>query len=65
MRHTDYDPLYSVYFAPRGYARMVQLGRSIAHRHLTALDNLIGVIGDAGSGKPADPRHVPGDGADQ
>ncbi len=51
MRHTDYDPLYSVYFAPRGYARMVQLGRSIAHRHLTALDNLIGVIGDAGSGK--------------
>lgn len=51
MRHTDYDPLYSVYFAPRGYARMVQLGRSIAQRHLTALDNLIGVIGDAGSGK--------------
>lgn len=51
MRPAELDPLYSVYFAPRGYARMVQLGRSIAQRHLTALDNLIGVIGDAGSGK--------------
>ncbi|MGI6687099.1 MAG: alanine-tRNA synthetase second additional domain-containing protein [Christensenellales bacterium] len=51
MRITGQDPLYSVYFAPRGYARMVQLGRSIAQRHLTAFDNLIGVIGDAGSGK--------------
>lgn len=45
------EPLYSVYFAPRGYARMVQLGRDIAQRHLTAFDNLIGIIGDAGSGK--------------
>ncbi len=51
MRPTEQDPLYSVYFAPRGYARMVQLGRVIAQRHLTAFDNLIGVIGDAGSGK--------------
>ena len=51
MRSTEQDPLYSVYFAPRGYARMVQLGRGIAQRHLTAMDNLIGVIGDAGSGK--------------
>lgn len=45
------EPLYSVYFAPRGYARMVQMGREIAQRHLMALDKLIGVIGDAGSGK--------------
>lgn len=45
------EPLYSVYFAPRGYARMVQAGRDIAQRHLTAFDKLIGVIGDAGSGK--------------
>lgn len=45
------EPLYSVYFAPRGYARMVQIGREIAQRHLTAFDNLIGIIGDAGSGK--------------
>ncbi|MDD3109938.1 MAG: alanine-tRNA synthetase second additional domain-containing protein [Eubacteriales bacterium] len=51
MLPTAQDPLYSVYFAPRGYARMVQLGRGIAQRHLTAFDNLIGVIGDAGSGK--------------
>ncbi|NLW20284.1 MAG: alanine-tRNA synthetase second additional domain-containing protein [Clostridiales bacterium] len=45
------EPLYSVYFAPRGYARMVQIGRDIAQRHLTAFDNLIGIIGEAGSGK--------------
>lgn len=45
------EPLYSVYFAPRGYARMMQIGRDIAQRHLTAFDKLIGVIGDAGSGK--------------
>ncbi|NLM86983.1 MAG: alanine-tRNA synthetase second additional domain-containing protein [Clostridiales bacterium] len=45
------EPLYSVYFAPRGYARMMQIGRDIAQRHLTAFDKLIGIIGDAGSGK--------------
>lgn len=45
------EPLYSVYFAPRGYARMMQMGRDIAQRHLTAFDKLIGIIGDAGSGK--------------
>ena len=45
------EPLYSVYFAPRGYARMLQIGRDIAQRHLTAFDRLIGIVGDAGSGK--------------
>lgn len=45
------EPLYSVYFAPRGYNRMVQIGRDIAQRHLSAFDRLIGIIGDAGSGK--------------
>lgn len=50
-RLTRNEPLYSVYFAPRGYVRMVQLGHEIAQRHLTAFDKLIGVIGDAGSGK--------------
>ncbi|HSK68596.1 MAG TPA: alanine-tRNA synthetase second additional domain-containing protein [Candidatus Limnocylindria bacterium] len=45
------EPLYSVYFAPRGYVRMVQMGREISQRHLSAFDKLIGVIGDAGSGK--------------
>ena len=48
---TSQEPLYSVYFAPRGYARMMQIGRDIAQRHLTAFDKLIGIIGDAGSGK--------------
>ncbi len=48
---TGQEPLYSVYFAPRGYARMVQMGREIAQRHLMAFDKLIGVIGEAGSGK--------------
>ncbi len=45
------EPLYSVYFAPRVYVRMVQMGREIAQRHLSPFDKLIGVIGDAGSGK--------------
>lgn len=43
--------LYSVYFAPRGYVRMSQMGRQIAQRHLTSFDRLIGVLGEAGSGK--------------
>lgn len=45
------NPLYSVYFAPRGYVRMTQLGMMVAHRHLSAFDRLIGIIGEAGSGK--------------
>ena len=45
------NPLYSVYFAPRGYVRMLQMGMQIAQNHLTAFDKLIGIIGEAGSGK--------------
>ncbi len=45
------SPLYSVYFAPRGYARMLQMGMQVAQNHLTAFDRLVGVIGEAGSGK--------------
>ena len=45
------NQLYSVYFAPRGYVRMSQIGMQIAQRHLTPFDRLIGIIGDAGSGK--------------
>ncbi len=45
------SPLYSVYFAPRGYARMLQMGMQIAQSHLTAFDRLVGIIGEAGSGK--------------
>lgn len=39
------------YFAPRGKARIIELGRSIAHRYLDPGDKLIGLIGDAGAGK--------------
>jgi hypothetical protein len=47
----DQRHLYSVYFAPRGFVRMTRMGMQIAERHLTAFDRLIGVIGEAGSGK--------------
>ena len=42
---------YSVYFAPRGRERLLFLGEEISLRHLTFEDRLIGIIGDAGSGK--------------
>lgn len=45
------EHLYSVYFAPRGANRMAELGRDIAQLHLRPQDQLIGIIGDAGSGK--------------
>lgn len=43
--------LYSVFFAPRGSMRIYDLGQQIAQRYLTPDDKLIGVIGEAGSGK--------------
>lgn len=43
--------LYSVYFAPRGRTRMSDLGMQIAQQYLSPFDKLIGVIGEAGSGK--------------
>lgn len=43
--------MYAVYFAPRGKIRLLGLGHEIAQRHLSPLDKLIGVIGDAGAGK--------------
>ena len=43
--------LYSVYFAPRGRARLYALGMQIAQLHLSPFDRIIGVIGEAGSGK--------------
>jgi tRNA A37 threonylcarbamoyladenosine biosynthesis protein TsaE len=43
--------MYAVYFAPRGKNRLLNLGHEIAQRHLSPLDKLIGVIGDAGAGK--------------
>ena len=43
--------LYGVYFAPRGVVRMTQMGMIIAQRHLDPFDKLIGIVGEAGSGK--------------
>jgi len=43
--------IYSLYFAPRGKERLMFLGDQIVHRHLQFSDKLIGIIGDAGSGK--------------
>ena len=41
------------YFAPRGKARMYDLGMQMGQMYLSPYDRLIGVIGDAGSGKSA------------
>ncbi len=50
-RTLDDRCLYSVYFAPRGAVRMTEMGMMLAQRHLNAFDRLIGVVGEAGSGK--------------
>ena len=42
---------YSVFFAPRGRDRMYDLGMQIAQLYLSPFDKLIGIIGEAGSGK--------------
>ena len=41
----------SQYYAPRGKERLLFLGEQIAHQHLHYNDKLIGIVGDAGSGK--------------
>lgn len=43
--------LYSVFLAPRGCVRMADLGMQIAQQYLSPFDKLIGLVGDAGSGK--------------
>ncbi len=45
------DSVSSQYFAPRGRERLMFLGEQIAQRHLHFNDRLIGIVGDAGSGK--------------
>ncbi|MDR1587784.1 MAG: alanine-tRNA synthetase second additional domain-containing protein [Treponema sp.] len=45
--------LYSVFFAPRGFDRMADLGVQIAQQYLSPFDKLIGFVGLAGSGKSA------------
>jgi len=43
--------MYHVYFAPRGKERLLLLGEQLSQRHLSFSDRLIGIVGDAGSGK--------------
>ena len=45
--------ILSSYYAPRGHNRMYALGQYLAQMYLSPNDKLIGVIGDAGSGKSA------------
>lgn len=45
--------ILSSFFAPRGHARMYALGIQLAQLYLSPTDRLIGVIGEAGSGKSA------------
>ena len=45
--------IISSYFAPRGHNRMYSLGIQLAQLYLSPFDKLIGVIGEAGSGKSA------------
>lgn len=43
--------IYSLYFAPRGRERLLLMGDQLSQRHLSFNDRLIGIVGDAGSGK--------------
>ncbi|MBE6981183.1 MAG: alanine-tRNA synthetase second additional domain-containing protein [Ruminococcaceae bacterium] len=45
--------ILSSYYAPRGHHRMYALGAELAQLYLAPTDKLIGIIGDAGSGKSA------------
>lgn len=52
MRNLTQEYIVSAqYFAPRGRERLMFLGEQIAHKHLYYSDSLIGIVGDAGSGK--------------
>ena len=45
--------ILSSYYAPRGHNRMYSLGMQLAQMYLSPNDKLIGIIGEAGSGKSA------------
>ncbi len=45
--------IISTYFAPRGRKRMYALGMHLVQLYLNPTDKLIGIIGEAGSGKSA------------
>lgn len=43
--------MHSIYFAPRGRNRLMDLGSNISQRYLSPQDSMVGLIGDAGAGK--------------
>ena len=51
MKERQMSHIMSHYFAPRGRARMYALGMQLAQQYLSPSDKLIGIIGEAGSGK--------------
>ncbi len=51
MQNIRQQLIYAMYFAPRGRERLLQLGDTLTQRHLKHSDRLIGIVGDAGSGK--------------
>lgn len=53
MQDRQENHILSSYFAPRGHNRMYALGMQLAQLYLSPFDKLIGVIGEAGSGKSA------------
>lgn len=53
MKDRQQSHILSSYFAPRGHRRMYELGMQLAQLYLSPFDKLIGIIGDAGSGKSA------------
>ena len=53
MQERQESHIISSYFAPRGRKRMYALGMQLAQLYLSPFDKLIGIIGDAGSGKSA------------
>ncbi len=53
MQDRQENHIISSYFAPRGHNRMYALGMQLAQLYLSPFDKLIGIIGEAGSGKSA------------
>ena len=53
MHERQQNHILSSYFAPRGHQRMYALGMQLAPLYLSPFDKLIGIIGEAGSGKSA------------
>ncbi len=53
MEYNKINHVLTTYFAPRGHNRIYSLGRQIAQLYLNPTDKLIGIIGEAGSGKSA------------